>query len=131
MISKFQRDRHFSSVSVKHPFWACAWAKKKKWYRRNILVLFSLVSNHLKTICLFINRNLVLGDWTKWQANTYEQILRKRCPYLEFFRPPFSRIRTEGEEIRSMSPYSVWMWENADQNKSQCGQFLRSGMYDA
>ena len=38
----------------------------------------------------------------------------------------FSRIRTEFGEIRSISPYSVWMWENTDQNNSDYGYFSRS-----
>ena len=37
----------------------------------------------------------------------------------------FSRIRTEYGEIRSISPYSVRMRENADQNNSEYGYFLR------
>ena len=41
----------------------------------------------------------------------------------------FSRIWTEyGEILRivRISPYSVRMWENTDQNKSEYGYFLRS-----
>ena len=34
-----------------------------------------------------------------------------------FFWSVFSRIRAEYEEIRSISPYSVWMRENTDQKK--------------
>ena len=52
--------------------------------------------------------------------------LRKKCPYLELFWFAFSRIRTEYEEIRSISPYSVRMRENADQNNSEYGHFSRS-----
>ena len=36
------------------------------------------------------------------------------------------RIRTEDGEVRSISPYSVRMWENADQTNSEYGHFLRS-----
>ena len=32
-------------------------------------------------------------------------------------------------EIRSISPYSLQMRENADQNNSEYGHFLRSGNY--
>ena len=35
--------------------------------------------------------------------------------YSEFFWPVYSRIRTEYEDIRSISSYSVRMRENADQ----------------
>ena len=50
----------------------------------------------------------------------------KKCPYSELFWSAFSRLRTEYGEIRSMSPYSVRMRENADQNSSEYGHFLRS-----
>ena len=53
-------------------------------------------------------------------------ILREKCLYSELFWSVFSRIRTEYGEIRSISPYSVRMWENADQNNSEYGHFLRS-----
>ena len=29
-------------------------------------------------------------------------------------------------EVLRISPYSVWMQENTDQNNSECGHFLRS-----
>ena len=51
--------------------------------------------------------------------------LRKKCPYLELFWFAFSRIRTEYEEIRSISPYSVRMRKNVGQNNSEYGHFLR------
>ena len=38
----------------------------------------------------------------------------------------FSRIRTEYGEILRISPYSVRMRENADQNYSEYGHILRS-----
>ena len=52
--------------------------------------------------------------------------LRKTCPYSELFWSIFSRIRTEYGEMRSISPYSVRMRENTDQNNSEYGPFLRS-----
>ena len=52
--------------------------------------------------------------------------MRKNCPYLELFGSVFSRIRTEYEEIRSISPYSVRVGENTDQNNSENGHFSRS-----
>ena len=45
---------------------------------------------------------------------------------MELFWSAFFRIRTEYGEIRSISRYSVQMWENADQNNSEYGHFLRS-----
>ena len=52
--------------------------------------------------------------------------LCKKCPYSELFWSSFSRIRTEYGEIRSMSPYSVRIRENTDQNNSEYGHFSRS-----
>ena len=52
--------------------------------------------------------------------------LCKDCPYSEFFWSVFSRIWTEYGEIRSISPYSVRVRENADQKSSKNGHFLRS-----
>ena len=45
--------------------------------------------------------------------------LRKKCPYAELFWSLFSRIRTEYGEIQRISPYSVQMRENVDQNNSE------------
>ena len=47
--------------------------------------------------------------------------LRENCPYSEFFWSAFSRIRTEYGNLLCKSPYSVLMWENADQKKSKYG----------
>ena len=55
--------------------------------------------------------------------------LRENCPYLELFWPAFSRVRTEYGEIQSISPYSVRMLENTDQNNSEYGYFLRSAYH--
>ena len=53
--------------------------------------------------------------------------LREKCLYYsELFWSAFSRIRTEYRE--ALSPYSVRMWENADQINSEHGHFLRSGI---
>ena len=51
--------------------------------------------------------------------------MRKKCPYLELFLSAFSPISTEYEEVLRISPYSVRMRENADQNISEYGHFLR------
>ena len=48
----------------------------------------------------------------------------KRGLYSELFWFVFSRIQTEYEEIRSISPYSVQFWENTSQNNSEYGHFL-------
>ena len=51
--------------------------------------------------------------------------LRTKCPYLELFWSIFSRIRSEYGEILCISPCSVRMRRNADQNNSEYGYFLR------
>ena len=51
--------------------------------------------------------------------------LREKCPYSELVWSAFSRIRTEYGEIIRISPYSVRMRGNADQNNSEYGHFLR------
>ena len=43
-----------------------------------------------------------------------------------FFWSLFSHIRTEYGEILRISLYSVWMWENTDQNNSKYGHVLFS-----
>ena len=52
--------------------------------------------------------------------------MREKNPYWELFWFVFSRIWTEYGEIRSISPYSVRMRENADQNNSEYGHLFRS-----
>ena len=42
--------------------------------------------------------------------------LRKKCPYSKLLWSVFSCIRTECREIRSITPNSVRIRENADQN---------------
>ena len=55
--------------------------------------------------------------------------LREKCLFSELFWSAFSRIRTEYGEIFCISPYSVRMRENADQNNSEYGHFSRSGRF--
>ena len=52
--------------------------------------------------------------------------MREKCPYSELFRSVFFRIRTEYGEILRISPYSVEMRENANQNNSKFGHYLCS-----
>ena len=49
--------------------------------------------------------------------------LCEKCPYSELFWSTFSRIGTECEEILRISPYSVRMGENEDQNNSEHEHF--------
>ena len=52
--------------------------------------------------------------------------LCEKCPYSELFWSAFSCIRPQRYCI---SPYSVWMWTNADKNNSECEHFSRSHCY--
>ena len=56
--------------------------------------------------------------------------LREKCPYSELFRSAFSRIRTGCGEILRISPYSIRLRENADQNNSEYGHYLRNDLYE-
>ena len=62
---------------------------------------------------------------TKWYLMT-PLTLHGKCLYSELFWSAFSHIWTEYCEILCISTYSVWMPENADQNNSEYGHFLRS-----
>ena len=53
--------------------------------------------------------------------------LHRKFPYLELFWFAVSCIRTEYGEILRISPYSVQMRENMDQNNSEYGHFSRNG----
>ena len=53
----------------------------------------------------------------------------EKCPYLEFFWYVFSHIWTDCEEIIRITPYSVRMLENKDQNNSGYGPFSQSVLF--
>ena len=53
--------------------------------------------------------------------------LPEKFPYSEFFWSAFSRNRTEYGEIWSISPYSVQMRENTDQENSEQKHFIHIG----
>ena len=60
--------------------------------------------------------------WQNWKIFNLAS-LRKKCPCSELFWYVFSRIRIKYGEIWSISPYSVLMRENGDQNNSKYGRF--------
>ena len=66
------------------------------------------------------------GDSLPRQLIYQRTALRKKNPYLEFFWSVFFCIRTEYGETRSISPHSVRMRENTDQNNSEYVHFSRS-----
>ena len=64
-----------------------------------------------------------------YKPSDNQYTLRKKCAYSELFWSIFSRIRTEYWEILLISPYSVRMQENGDQNNSESGHILRSDRF--
>ena len=66
------------------------------------------------------------SDPSKRVTTHVKETLREKCPCSELFWLAFSRTRIEYEEILRISPYSVPMRENADQNNSEYGHFSRS-----
>ena len=61
-----------------------------------------------------------------WNVISSRDTLREKCPCSELFWSVFSGIRTEYREILRISPYSVRMRENVDQNNFEYRRFLRS-----
>ena len=60
------------------------------------------------------------------RATAWKVTLPEKCPYSDLLWPAFSCIRTEYGEILRISPYSVRMRENADQNNSEYVHFLHN-----
>ena len=91
---------------------------------------FYAFGSYLDTPCEFISATslkyykilnvLTCGD-------SSQQTLCDKCPYSELLWSVFSHIRTGYGKILRISPYSVQMRENMDQNNSEYGHFLRSG----
>ena len=61
-----------------------------------------------------------------WFFSFHILTLRKKCPYLEFFWPVFSHIRTEYGYLLWKCPYPTEMQENTDQKNSDYGHVLPS-----
>ena len=79
----------------------------------------------------------ICGKYRKFEKPKISYLLEKtlvlsiichcvKFQYSELFWSAFSRIRTEYREILGISPHSVQMRENGDQNNSEYGHFLRS-----
>ena len=103
-----------------------------EWWKEYKHVIHQLHSN---VLLLFLCNNLIEAavnhgeiEWSSTFPVTLT--LSKKCPYSELFWYVFSCIRTEYEEIRSTSPYPVWIRENTDQSNSEYGRFSRSVRHD-
>ena len=116
-----QRRIQYFFISVLSPF-------LKKWFYIlsfsifRILVMGNILINNICNIQSIISS----PHFNKLSGNSIWNSLREKCPHSEFFWSVFSRIWIEYGEIRSISPYSVRMRENMDQEKSEYGHFLRS-----
>ena len=78
---------------------------------------------------LWCSTKNIFSILSRSKKNTKTQMritMRKKCPYSELFWTIFSGIRTEHEEIQSISPYSVRIREYTNQNNSEYGRFSRS-----
>ena len=75
----------------------------------------------------FKAKQLLSTSNQSFSRRTAKCALHKGCPYSEFFRSLFSRIRSEYGDLRSKSPCPVQMRENASQKNSEYGKFSQSG----
>ena len=100
------------------------------WDKRNLFTNTSLCSSSSQ-YAIFLNHWLMqihVYFWDRpWGSDESVRALHEKCPYSKLFRSPFSRICNEYGEIRSISPHSVKIRENADQNNSEYGHLLHSG----
>ena len=90
-------------------------------FSQNQKILFQASHvNHDRNVAIFFN------FWIIWIIGYIirQHPLRKMYPYSEFFRSVFFRIRTEYGKILRISPYSLQMRENTDQNNSEYGHFF-------
>ena len=117
----------FLRTSLDGCFWllilACAASSSLvggNWFfcTENILLTSNGVHVKYKSLFFFFimtlfNIRKLQHFWT-FRKSHENNTLRENCRYSEFFWSVFSRIRTEYGEIRSITPYSVWMRENTD-----------------
>ena len=75
------------------------------------------------SICVYKKQQIKNKKETKRKKNGEKDTLRERHSFLELLRSVFSCIRTE---YSSISPYSVGIRKNTDQNNSEYQNFLRS-----
>ena len=105
--------------------WSSRWCKKK--VRRQIgYILYQIQISYTRykyILCQGRRCNKVVGHSVNRSAVISNLSLHKKYPCSELFWSVFSCIRTECGEIRSISPYSVRMRENTDQNNSTYGHF--------
>ena len=116
-LQKFYDDAFFrkylSAFCNCAPFWSFCTIQLFFYSSRSFVTWHCMFSSALRC---FLNEEPKLPD----------HALRKKCQCSELYRFLFSRIRTEYGEIPSISPYSVRIRENTDQNNAKYGHFSRS-----
>ena len=120
-LQKFNSTRMPPFLQVGQVDVSCNWLTnlKKCLYRLYIQKLRDFRSPEENKTFL-VRKNLLIVQISS------QDLLRKKCPYSELSWSVFSRIRNEYGQIIRISPYSVQIWENADQNNSRYGHFSRS-----
>ena len=116
--------KFFTTPFLQNTSGDCLWSVKcSGWEIENMnsqipkLFMRGYVYSKLQTLSL-------LYIWTLILLSKDKKIMRQNCPYSELFWSVFSRIWTESGEIWCISPYSVKMRENTEQNNSEYGQIF-------
>ena len=94
---------------------------------------WSFYCGNSKPLCMFTKNSIIdahldskYASAFTWRLLQMFLSLSRKCPYSELFWSIFSLIWTEQGEILRISPYSVRMRENTDQNNSEYGHFSHS-----
>ena len=87
---------------------------------------YSLKHTEKHKFLRFPKKKIVYFLWPNSIVLRVNKSLRKKWPCSELLWSEFSCICTEYGKIQTVSPYSVQMRENADQNNSEYGNFSRS-----
>ena len=93
---------------------------------KTLSIYYKMFTKLFKVFILLEDSNKRLENFDEIIDKDLKYLPRKKCPYSDLFWSTFSRIRTKCREILSISPYSVRMQENGDQDKSKYGHFSRS-----
>ena len=96
--------------------------------------MFLYILKHVRFICYTFLFLVSISKTLSLSSHLFSSLvhcgccfsLSEKCPYLELFWSAFLYIRTEYGKILCISPYSVRILENTDQNTSKYGYCLRS-----
>ena len=88
---------------------------KKSDNLKTLSVYYEMFTKLFKAFILLEDSNKRLENFDEIVDKDLKDLPHKKCPYLDLFWSPFSRIRTKCREILNISPYPVRMWEKGDQ----------------